>query len=159
VYDCSTIVVNSCFSIIIAENFLADPDPETMVECKGRSDWNKWKEAIETEFNSLKKRKVFTEVIRTPFRIFLVGLKWVFIRKRNENNEVVRYKAMLVAQGFTQRLDIDFNETYSPVMNRINFRYLISLAIQNYISLYFMDVMTTYLYESLDSYIYMKVLD
>jgi hypothetical protein len=84
-----------------AKNFLADPDPKTMVECKGRSDWNKWKEAIEAKLNSLKKRKVFTEVIPTPHRIFPVGFKWVFIQKRNENNDVVRYKVRLVAQGFT----------------------------------------------------------
>jgi hypothetical protein len=84
-----------------AKNFLADPDPKTMVECKGRSDWNKWKEAIEAKLNSLKKRKVFTEVIPTPHRIFPVGFKWVFIQKRNKNNDVVRYKMRLVAQGFT----------------------------------------------------------
>jgi hypothetical protein len=124
-----------------AKNFLADPDPKTMVECKGRSDWNKWKEAIEAKLNSLKKRKLFTEVIPTPHRIFLVGFKWVFIQKRNENNKVVRYKARLVPQGFTQRPDIDFNETYSPIMNGITFQYLISLAIQNYLSLQLMDVM------------------
>jgi hypothetical protein len=47
--------------------------------------------------------------------------KWVFIHKQNKNNEVVRYKARLAAQGFTQRLDIDFNETYSPVMGGITF--------------------------------------
>jgi hypothetical protein len=66
VYDRSTIIVNPCFSTSIAENFLADPDPKTMAECKGHSDWNMWKEAIEAELNSLKKRKVFTEVIPTP---------------------------------------------------------------------------------------------
>jgi hypothetical protein len=55
-----------------------------------------WK-AIEAELNSLKKRKVFMEVISTSPRTFLI-----FVRKRNENNEMVRYKAMLVAQGFTQ---------------------------------------------------------
>jgi hypothetical protein len=55
VYDHSIIIVNPCFSTVIAENFLADPDPKTMAE---RSDWNKWKEAIEVELNSLKKRKV-----------------------------------------------------------------------------------------------------
>jgi hypothetical protein len=58
VYDRSTIIVNPCFSTVIAENFLADPDPKTMAECKRRSDWNKWKKAIEVELNSLKKRKV-----------------------------------------------------------------------------------------------------
>jgi hypothetical protein len=57
----------------------------------------------------------------TPPRTFPVGFKWVFVRKRNENNEVVRYKVRLVAQGFTQRPDVDFNEIYSPVMNGIAF--------------------------------------
>jgi hypothetical protein len=135
VYDRSTTIVNPCFSTIIAENLLADPDPKTMAECKGCSDWNKWKEVIQAELNTLKKRKMFTDVIPTPPRIFSVGFKWVFIQKRNKNNEVVRYKARLVAQGFTQRLSIDFNKTYSPVMNGITLRYLISLAIQNYLSL------------------------
>jgi hypothetical protein len=72
---------------------------------------------------------------------------------------VVRHKARLVAQGFMQRPSIDFNETYSPVINGITFRYLISLTIQNYLSLQLMDVVTTYLYGSLDSDIYMKVSD
>jgi hypothetical protein len=100
VYDSSTTVVNPCFSTINAKNFFVDPDPKTMVECKRHSDWNKWKEAIEVELNSLKKRNVFTDVIPTPPRIFPVGSNWVFIRKRNENNEAVRYKARLVAQRF-----------------------------------------------------------
>jgi hypothetical protein len=121
VYDRSTIIVNSCFSIVIAENFLTDPDPKIMAECKRRLGWNKWKEAIDAEVNSIKKRKVFTDVIPTPPRIFPVGFKWVFNRKRNENNEVVRYKARLVVQGFTHRPNIDFNKTYSPVMNEITF--------------------------------------
>jgi hypothetical protein len=44
-----------------------------MAECKKRLDWNKWKEAIETELNSLKKRKVFNEVIPTPPITFLLS--------------------------------------------------------------------------------------
>src|SRR3954466_11965439 len=89
--------------------------------------------------------------------MFSLWDSWVFIRKRNENNEVVRYKARLVAQGFTQRPGIDFNETYSPVMSGITFRYLIFLAVQNHLSMQLMDVVTAYLYGSLDSDIYMKV--
>jgi len=88
-----------------------------------------------------------------------VGFKWVFVRKWNENNEVVRYKVRLVAQGFTQRPGIDYNETYYPVMSGITFRYLISLAVQNHLSMQLMDVVTAYLYGSLDSDIYMKVPD
>jgi hypothetical protein len=115
-----------------------------MVECKKCSDWNKWKEAIEAELASLKKREVFSSVIHTPPRTFPVGFKWVSIRKRNENNEVLRYKARLVAQGFTQRPGIDFNEIYSPVISGITNQYLIPLAIQNHLSMQLMDVVTTY---------------
>jgi hypothetical protein len=69
-------------------------------------------------------------VIPIPPKTYHVGFKWVFIWKQNETNEVMRYKARLVAQGFTQRPDIDFNETYSPVMNEITFQYFIFLATQ-----------------------------
>ena len=58
-----------------------------------------------------------------------VGHKWVFVRKRNEKNDILRYKARLVAQGFSQRPGIDYEETYSPVMDVITFRYLISLVV------------------------------
>jgi hypothetical protein len=90
---------------------------------------------------------------------FPMGSKWIFVCKRNENNKVVRYKARLVAQGFTQKLDIDFDETYSTVMSGITFRYLISLAAQKGPSMHLMDVVTAYLYRSLDSDIYIKVLE
>jgi hypothetical protein len=59
VYNHSTTIVNPCFSTIIAEKVLVVPDPKTMIECKRCSDMNKWKEAIEAELSSLKKRKVF----------------------------------------------------------------------------------------------------
>jgi hypothetical protein len=64
-------------------------------------------------------RKKFTDAIPTPLRIFPIGFKWVLIEKSNENNVVVRYKARLVAQGFTQRPGINFNKSYSQVMKGI----------------------------------------
>jgi hypothetical protein len=157
-YDRKSTIVDIYFSEQIAD-IINDPDPKSMVECKKRSDWNQWKEAIQTEIASLYKRKVFSEVMSTPRGVFPVGYKWVFIRKRNEKNEVVRYKARLVAQGFSQKPGIDYTETYSPVMSGITFRYLISLAVQNRLSMQLMDVVTAYLYGSLDSDIYMKVPD
>jgi hypothetical protein len=42
VCDRSTTITNTCFSVIIAKNFLADPDAKTLTKCKGRSYWNKW---------------------------------------------------------------------------------------------------------------------
>jgi hypothetical protein len=69
---------------------------------KQHLDWIKLKEAIEAELDSLRKREVFSNVIPTPHRTHPNGIKRVFVWKRNENNEVMRYKARLVAQGFTQ---------------------------------------------------------
>jgi hypothetical protein len=71
-------------------DLLHDPKPKTMEECKQRSDWIKWKEAIEVELDSLRKRELFSKVIPTPPRTYLVGFKWLFIQKWNENNEVMR---------------------------------------------------------------------
>jgi hypothetical protein len=81
VYYRSTTIANLCFSTVIVENLLKGPDPKTMAECKKRSDWNKWKETIEGELNSLKKRKVFIEVIPTPPRTFPIGFKWFLFER------------------------------------------------------------------------------
>ena len=79
------------------------------------------------------------------------------MKKQNENDEIIRYKAQLVAQGFSQILGIDYEETYSLVMDAITFRNLICLTISKELNMRLMDVVTTYLYGSVDIDIYMKV--
>lgn len=140
---------------IINEN--EDPEPRSIIECQNRHDWVQWKDAIEAELNSLNKRNVFGPIVLTPQSVKPVGYKWVFVRKRNEKNEIMRYKARLVAQGFSQRPGIDYEQTYSPVMDTITFRYLISLTVLQKLEMRLMDVVTAYLYGSLDSDIYMKI--
>ena len=128
-----------------------------MDECRLRHDWDKWKVAIQAELDSLKKRNVFGPIVRTPAGVKPVGYKWVFVRKRNERNEIVRFKARLVAQGFLQRPGIDYEETYSPVMDAITFRYLISLVVSEGLEMHLMDVVTAYLYGMLDTDVHMKI--
>ncbi|KAL0332828.1 UNVERIFIED_CONTAM: Copia protein [Sesamum calycinum] len=134
-----------------------DNDPQTMEECQHRNDWKSWKKAIQDELDSLNKREVFGPIIPTPKSVKPVGYKWVFVRKRNEQNEVVRYKARLVAQGFTQKPGIDYTETYSPVVDATTLRFLISLSIIEQLKMQLMDVVTAYLYGSLDTDIYMRI--
>ena len=98
-----------------------DQEPKSVKECAQRNDWPKWKDATEVELNSLTKREVFGPVVRTPDGVKPVGYKWVFVRKRNEKGEIVRYKARLFAQGFSQRPGIDFKQTYSPVVDATTF--------------------------------------
>ncbi|KAI3693370.1 hypothetical protein L6452_33205 [Arctium lappa] len=151
--------INDIFSYTVACDIFGNDDPEPMsvIECQNREDWAKWKEAIQVELNSLNKRKVFGSIVLTPEVVKPIGNRWVFVRKRNEKNEIMRYKARLVAQGFSQRPGIDYEETYSPVMDAITFRYLISLAVSKNLEMRLMDVVTAYLYGSLDSDIYMKI--
>jgi hypothetical protein len=157
----TSIIIDDVFAYSVAQEIIEhdDIEPRSVEECQRRADWPKWKEAIQAELDSLTKRKVFGPVLLTPPSVKPIGHKWVFVRKRNEKNEVLRYKARLVAQGFSQRPGIDYEETYSPVMDVITFRYLVSLVVSEKLDMQLMDVVTAYLYGDLDSEIYMKVPD
>jgi hypothetical protein len=156
-YHRKTTVVDIYFASKIADSLDLDPEPKSMIECRKCSDWDKWKAAIEAELRSLCKREVFGPVVPTPPNVIPVGCKWVFLQKRNEHGQVVRYKTRLVTQGFTERPDIDYDETYFPVMSGITFRYLISMTANLNLKMQLMDVVTAYLYGSLDSEIHMGV--
>ncbi|KAL0300144.1 UNVERIFIED_CONTAM: Retrovirus-related Pol polyprotein from transposon RE1 [Sesamum calycinum] len=95
--------------------------PEETQEYRQRNNWPKWKDTIEAELNSLAQRKVFGPVVLTPEDVKSVGYKWVFVRKRNEQGKIVRYKTRLVAQGFSQRPSIDYEETYSFIVDATTF--------------------------------------
>ncbi|BBH03062.1 Disease resistance protein CC-NBS-LRR class family [Prunus dulcis] len=153
------IIIDDIFAFSVAAEIIKDDDiePCSINECTQRQDWPKWKDAIQAELNSLEKRSVFGHIVPTPPNVNPVGYKWVFTRKHNEKNEISRYKARLVAQGFSQRPGIDYVETYSLVMDTITFRYLISLVVSEKLEMRLMDVITTYLYGELDTDIYMKV--
>jgi hypothetical protein len=69
----------------------------------------------------------------------------------------VRYKARLVAQGFLQKPGIDYEETYSLVVDAITFRFLIRLIVTESLDMRLIDMVTVYLYGSLDNDIYMKI--
>jgi hypothetical protein len=111
ILDKNKIVFDNIFSFKVAFDITRsndDVEPETVKECRRSNDWPMWKEAIQAELNSLAKRETFGHVVQTPKSVSPVGYKWVFVRKRNEKNEIVRYKARLDAQDFLQKLGIDY---------------------------------------------------
>ena len=102
-WNINGVVIDSGFTYNVALNIMnenIDHEPQSVQECQNRNDWPKWKDAIQAELDSLEKCKVFGPLVQTPIGVKPVGYKWVFVRKRNEKNEITRYKARLVAQGF-----------------------------------------------------------
>ena len=74
-----------------------------------------WLDAMHDELNNFKRNKVWTLVEKPKGCRNVIGTKWIFKNKQDEFGNVVRNKARLVAQGFSQVEGIDFGETYAPV--------------------------------------------
>ena len=129
---------------------ITESDPTTLDQAMNRPDWPHWKTAIETEYASLRKHGVFAE-IAIDLDKHPIGHKLIFTRKLDSQGRVLRYKVRLVAQGFTQRPGIDYDQTYSPIMDIVSFRYLLALAVQFSLKIYLLDVVTAYLYGNLDT--------
>jgi Reverse transcriptase (RNA-dependent DNA polymerase) len=117
-FDRNVFILNNDFIFNTALSFLSEnSDPSSVPECKLLTDWPLWKDAIAAELNSLLKRGVFGEPVSVPADSTLVGCRWIFTKKRGPDGKIIRYKARLVAQGFSQPPGFDFNETYSHVMD------------------------------------------
>ena len=68
------------------------------------------------------------ETVQKPPDAVPIANKWVFVKKRNKQGEVVRYKARLVAKGCTQCLGYDYMETFSPVVRMDTLRAILALV-------------------------------
>ena len=58
----------------------------------------------------------------------MIGTKWIFKNKSDENGTVVRNKAWLVAQGYTQVEGVDYDETFAPVARLESIRIILDVA-------------------------------
>jgi hypothetical protein len=76
------------------------------------------------------------------------------VKKDANGND--RYKARLVARGFSQKEGIDYDETFPPVVRRETFRLLISLAVELKLNMCHMDVKTAFLHGGLHEVVFMK---
>ena len=66
----------------------------------------------------------------------MIGTKWIFKNKTDENGTITRNKARLVAQGYTQVEGLDFDETFAPVARLEAIRILFVVACDEYLKVY-----------------------
>ena len=94
--------------------------------------------------NQFERNEVWKLVPR-PSDHLVIGTKWVFRNKQDENGIVVRNKARLVAKGFNQKEGIDYEETFAPVARLEAIRMLLAYASSNNFKLFQMDVKSAFL--------------
>ena len=92
---------------------LADFEPRNIKDALGNDSWI---EAMNEEIVQIEKNKTWTIVPR-PKDKNVIGTKWVFRNKLDEDGKVSRNKARLVCKGYAQEEGIDYGETFSPVAN------------------------------------------
>lgn len=120
-----------------------------------RSEKHKWLADMKREIKSMHDNECW-DIVDLPQGRTPVGSRWVYAIKRNETGAIVKYKARLVAQGFTQKEGIDYIETFSPTVKFSSIRGLIALATHGDFEIHQMDVSTAYLNGPLTEDIYMK---
>jgi hypothetical protein len=96
------------------------------------------------------------ELVPRPKNKNVIGTKWVFITKLNEDGQVTRNKSRLVCKGYLQVEGIDFEETFSPVARMEAIRLLLSYAFSKNINVYQMDVKSTFLNGELEEEVYIE---
>lgn len=105
-------------------------DPKSLKQAQSRPDWSDWKSAMNREITTLERAGTWTTVPR-PTNKNIVGSKWVFRIKRKADGTIEKYKARLVAQGFTQKFGVDYFDTFSPVAKLSSFRIILAIAARN----------------------------
>ena len=114
-----------------------------------------WILAMQEELNQFQRNDVW-DLVPKPQQKNIIRTNWVFRNKLNEQGEVIRNKARLVAQGYSQQESIDYTETFAPVARLETIRLLLSYAVNHGIILYQMDVKSAFLNGVIEEEMFVK---
>ena len=137
------------------ETNISGRDPKSLKEAMSSPEWPKWEKAIQIELETLTRMGTW-ELVNAPEDRKPITNKWVFVRKYDKDGNLQKYKARLVARGFSQMPGMDYNETFSPVMRLETIRVILVLTVTEDWEIQQMDIKGAYLNGKLKETIYSR---
>lgn len=137
--------------------YCADIDETvTYEEAVSGPNGDKWQKAVDEEPAALGKNETWRKCDLLPGRKAITA-KFVFKIKKTPSGDVERYKARLVARGFSQRAGLDYGETWSPVVRYEAIRVLLALTAVLDLEMVEFDIKTAFLNGFIEEDIYMEL--
>jgi hypothetical protein len=130
-------------------------EPQTVKETLNGENAKKWEITMQEEYDYLVINNTWS-LVPLPKGRKPISCKWVFKIKHGVDGEVERYKARLVARGFTQTFGADYNETFAPVAKFVSIRCILALAAIEDMEIHQMEVKIAFLNGDLEKEIYME---
>jgi hypothetical protein len=143
--------IDKCASVAQSD---ATNDPKTYAEAMSGPDATQWEMACADKMHVFKHMGVY-KIVPHPADRKIIGSKWVFRIKRRPTGEIQKYKARIIAQGFTQIEGIDYDETFAPIAKLISIHAILMIATELNLEVQQMDVKSAYLNAKLEEEIYM----
>ena len=131
-----------------------EEEPKTIQQALSSPNSKEWFEAMKGRTNSMESNRVWDFVDLLPSRK-TIGNKWVLNINYKADGTIDKYKARLIAEGYTQQEGIDYEETFSPVIKFASICLILAIAGRMDLELHQMDVKTVFLNGELDEKIYM----
>src|SRR5436190_16002573 len=97
------------------------------LDAMSQKDAAQWIKVMKVEIQSIIDNKKW-ELSNLPSNRQVIGTKWVLKKKRDGNNNVLYYKARLVAKRYSQIAGLDFTETFAPVVRIESIHTLLAIA-------------------------------
>ncbi|KAJ9558313.1 hypothetical protein OSB04_012927 [Centaurea solstitialis] len=132
--------------------------PPTLTEPKKAHDAMKdpsWIEAMQEELLQFVLQHVW-DLVDLPKGHRVIGTKWIFRNKTDERDIVIKNKARLVAQGYTQEEGIDYDDVFARVARIEAIRLFLAFASYKGFKVYQMDVKSAFLYGTIDEEVYVS---
>jgi len=134
------------------DSFLSTIEPSNIKIALTDPDWIN---AMQDELHQFERNKVW-HLVERPQNRTIIGTKWVFRNKLDDEGVIIRNKARLVVQGYNQQEGIDYDETFAPVARLEAIRLLIDFAAHKNIKLFQMDDKTTFLNRYLEEEVFVE---